>query len=248
MRPAKPVEKSVISTSMIQMDRFPVLHKLQNEGFQDNKKGSSNGQTKARFPKSIQKDLAVINSEKKSISRSIRSPQTSSKPQLVLKESNTSSIKSSDSVSPRLRHRKVEVEKRSHPPKSEANKPKRKMKQTNSSSHCGKIKPKSSNIRQCDDQSNEMSNEPRVLSNQSDDVTQQSDTSLSLDSKIDIEVSSSMQSTKIDDSQRQAMEAVEFLTPGSVKMVFFFCWFSFHSSFKCSSLSNIFGQSVINGG
>lgn len=219
MRPAKPVEKSVISTSMIQMDRFPVLHKLQNEGFQDNKKGSSNGQTKARFPKSIQKDLAVINSEKKSISRSIRSPQTSSKPQLVLKESNTSSIKSSDSVSPRLRHRKVEVEKRSHPPKSEANKPKRKMKQTNSSSHCGKIKPKSSNIRQCDDQSNEMSNEPRVLSNQSDDVTQQSDTSLSLDSKIDIEVSSSMQSTKIDDSQRQAMEAVEFLTPGSVKML-----------------------------
>ncbi|XP_038879431.1 protein LONGIFOLIA 2-like [Benincasa hispida] len=217
MRPTKPVEKSVVSTSTIQMDRSPILHKLQNEGFPDNKKGSTNGQTGARYPKSSQKDLAVITSEKKSISRNIRSPQTSSKAQLVLKESNTSSMKSSDAVSPRLRHGKVEVEKRSHPTKSDAYKPKRKMKQTDSSAHCGKIKPKTSSVRQCDDQSSEMNNEPRVSSYQRDDMTLQSDTSLSLDSKIGIEVNSSMQSTEIDDSQRQAMEAVEFLTPGSVK-------------------------------
>ncbi|KAG6587589.1 protein LONGIFOLIA 2-like [Cucurbita moschata] len=198
MRPAKPVDKSVISTSTIPMDRFPVLHKLRNEGFQDSKKGSSNSQTRARFLKNTQKDLPVVTSEKKPISRHIRSPQTSSKPQVVLKESTstTSSIKSSDSVSPRLRLRKVEVEKRSHPPKSNANKPKRKMKET-----------KSSNIRQCDEQSSEMSNESRSLSCQSDDMT----------SKMDIEVHSSIQSTKIDVDQRQAMEAAELLTTSSVK-------------------------------
>ncbi|XP_031744429.1 protein LONGIFOLIA 1 isoform X2 [Cucumis sativus] len=216
MRPAKPVEKSVTSTSVIQMDRFPAPHKLQNEGFQDNKKGSNNGEIRARVPKSTQKNLAAITHEKKSISRNLRSPQTSSKPQLAPKERNTNSIKSSDSVSPRLRHGKVEVEKRSHPPKSDANKSKRKMKQTDSSSHCGKIKPKSSNIRQCDDQSSEMNNEPGVLSYQSDDMTQRSDTSLSLDSKMDVEVTSSTQSTEIDDSQ-QATETVELLTPCSVK-------------------------------
>lgn len=223
MRPAKPVDKSVVSSSVIPMDRFPVLHKLQNEGFQDNKKGSSNSQTRSHFPKNTQKDLAAITSEKKPISRNIRSPQTSSKPQLVPKESTTSSIKSSDSVSPRLRLRKVEVEKRSHPPKSDKNKPKRKMKQTDTNCHCGKVNPKSSNIRQCDDQSSEMSNESRALSCQSDDMTQRSDTTLSLDSKMDIEVNSSMQSTKIDGDQRQAMEAAELLTTSSVKKVFFFC-------------------------
>ncbi|KAA0058000.1 protein LONGIFOLIA 2 [Cucumis melo var. makuwa] len=216
MRPAKPVEKSVISTPVIQMDRFPVPHKLQNEGFEDNKKGSNNGETRARVPKSTQKKLAVITPEKKSISRNIRSPQTSSKPQLAPKERNKNSIKSSDSVSPRLRHGKFEVEKRSHPPKSDANKSKRRMKQTDSSSHCGKIKPTSSNIRQCDDPSSEMSNEPGILSYQSDDMTQRSDASLSLDSKMDVEVTSSTQSTEIDDSQ-QATETVELLTPCSVK-------------------------------
>lgn len=216
LKPVKPVDKSVISTSMIPMDRFPVHHKLQNEKFQDNKKCYSNSQTRACSPKNMQKDVSVIASEKKSISRNIRTPQNASKPQLVPKESTTSSIKSSDSVSPRMRLRKVEVEKRSHPPKSDTNKPKRKVKQRDSNCHCEKIKSKSSNIRQCDDQSSEMSNEPRDLSCQSDDMTQQSDANLSLDSKMDIEVSSSMQST-------------EFLETGSVMKVslFYFLFFSF---------------------
>lgn len=215
IRPTRPVEKSGIL-----LDRIPGLHKLQNEGFQ---RCSSNGQIRTRSPKNSQKDSAAITSEKKLISRNIRSPQTYSKPQLAPKESTTSSIKSSDSVSPRLRSRRVEVEKRSAPQKSDTNKPKRKMKQTDSNCHCEKTKTKSSNTRQCDDQSSEMSNESRALSYQSDDMTQQSDTNLSSVSKIDIEVRSSMQSTEIDGSQSRAMEeAAEFLTTGSVKKVCFF--------------------------
>uniref|UniRef100_A0A5B6ZJG7 DUF4378 domain-containing protein n=2 Tax=Davidia involucrata TaxID=16924 RepID=A0A5B6ZJG7_DAVIN len=216
MKPAKLVEKSGIpASSVIPVDGLSSLPKLRDGDFVDNRKSSVNSQTaKNQIPKTSHKGNAVNSTEKKTNNRNLKLTQTLTRPQQLPKENTTSSLKSSGSVSPRLQQKKLELEKRSRPPTppSDSNKSRRQSnkQQPESSSPGGKRIPKSSNLQQSDDQLSEISSEIRNLSYQEDDLSQQSDSHVVLDSKIDIEVTSSDRSAEVNGSQSPSMKAAKF--------------------------------------
>ncbi|TKY73294.1 LONGIFOLIA 2 protein [Spatholobus suberectus] len=218
MKPAKLVEETVISaSSVIPVGGLSGSQKHQNGGvYVDNKTGTSSTRVaKDQSPRNVHRDASASFIDKKaSSSKTTRSVQSQSRPQQLPKENSQSSVKHSGSVSPRLQQKKSGLEKRSCPPAppSDSNKPRRQSgkKATESGSPGGKLRPKTLNLQHSDEQLSEISTESRSLSCQGDEISLQSD-SLTVNSKMDMEVTSSLQSVEIDDIQSPSLKAVKQL-------------------------------------
>ncbi|CAN0871149.1 Protein LONGIFOLIA 2 [Linum grandiflorum] len=199
MKPAKLAERSGIPpSSMIPIDGLPMLRRIQNGGYASSRQGTSASirAVKDQSPRNTHREPVSIPSDKKtSVNRGIRSNQTSSKPQHSTRESSSSSIKSSGSVSPRLQQKKVEMERRSRPPTppSDTSKPRRQSgrQPTEAGSPGGKYRMRAPKQPHNDDQLSQISNESRTSSYQGDDVSMHSDSStVVFDLKTDVEVTS----------------------------------------------------------
>ncbi|XP_061376724.1 protein LONGIFOLIA 2-like [Gastrolobium bilobum] len=224
MKPAKLVEKNGISaSSAIPNGGFSGSHKLQSGSvYVDNKNGTSSTQlAKDQSPKNIFRDTSANSIDKKaSSSKSTRSTQSQSRSQQFPKEISQSSVKQSGSVSPTLQQKKLELEKRSRPSAStsDSNKPRRQSgkKATESGFQGGKRRPKVPSSQLSDVQLSEISNESRSLSCQGDEISLQSD-SITVNSNMDIEVTSSLQSAEIYDSQSPSLKAMKQLVSETVQ-------------------------------
>ncbi|OWM65224.1 protein LONGIFOLIA 1 [Punica granatum] len=162
MKPAKLVEKYGLNNSVVSENSFPTDAK---------KVAPKTRKTKDQTPK-------TECSDKKTSGRIMRSSQPSSKPHKTPKESSSSSIKGSGSVSPRLQQKKLELERCSRPPTPpDRNRSRKQPSQAMSefTSPGGRRRPKYLNQRPSDDQLSEVSNESRTLSCQGDDLSVHSD-------------------------------------------------------------------------
>ncbi|KAL5749038.1 hypothetical protein ACOSQ2_026335 [Xanthoceras sorbifolium] len=218
MKPAKLVQKSNISaSSVISMDSLSGLHKLQSMGSENSKKSSINSRAaKDHSPKSS----CISSSDKKTGGRNEKSMHSSTKHQQLPKEGTPNSAKSSNSVSPRLQQKKLELDKRSRPPTppSDLNKPRRQNRQlTESGSPGGKLKQRSQNSSLSDDQLSQISSESRTSSHHGDDTSVQSDSNPVTDSRIGGEFISSDHAIEINGSQGPFMKAVFYSVSGSVE-------------------------------
>ncbi|XP_045825207.1 protein LONGIFOLIA 2 [Trifolium pratense] len=207
MKPAKLVEKSEISAS----SAIPI------GGFSGS--NNRNNIAKEQYPKNIRRDASPSSTDKKtSITKTTRSLQSQSRSNQFPKESQ-SSVKSSGSVSPRLQQKKLELEKRSRLPTSpsDSNKPRRQSgkKAAESVSPSGKVRHKTVNSQHSEEQLSEISNDSRSFY-QGDETSIQSD-SITVDSKMDIEVTSSLRSSEIDDSQSPSLKAMKKLVSETVQ-------------------------------
>ncbi|KAJ9163511.1 hypothetical protein P3X46_023172 [Hevea brasiliensis] len=217
MKPAKLVEKSGIpASSVIPIDSFPGLHKIPSSGHAGGQNRSANNRTaKNQSPGITHRDHTFNSSDKKASVRHI-STQSLTRPQQLPKENTTSSVKSSGSVSPRLQQKKLELEKRSRPPTppSDSNRPRRLSNRmsTESGSPGGKNRLKAHKLPQSDDQMSQISNES---SQQGDDISLQSDSTVIFYSKTDVEVTSSEQATEINGSQSPSMKTGNHLLSGA---------------------------------
>ncbi|PQM36677.1 protein LONGIFOLIA 1 [Prunus yedoensis var. nudiflora] len=153
---------------------------------------------------SSRKDSAVSSTDKKASGRNIRSTQSVPK-EITVKNL----VKSSGSVSPRLQQKKLELGKPSRPPTppSDSKNSRRQSSRqlTESGSQGGKLRSKSSNLQQSDDQLSEISNESRTLSLQGDD--------------LDMEITSIVRATEINDSQSPSLKAAKYLASGSMQQI-----------------------------
>lgn len=204
MKPAKLVQKSGLpASSLISMDGLSDVHTAPRGGIVDNKRGSTNRRTaKDLSPKNSRKDHSVGSTDKKPSGRNVKSTES-----LPKENKATTSAKSSGSVSPRLQQKTLELGKPSRPPTppSDSRKPKGQSSRQSagSTSHGRKLRPKSSNFQQSDDQLSEISNESRRSSFQGDD--------------IDMEESSSVQGTDTNDSHSPSLKASKDLASGSMQ-------------------------------
>jgi len=207
MKPAKIVEKTgIFASSVFPIDELSYSHKLQSGGVHvHDKKGTASSQiAKDQSPRNSPKDASTSFSEKKANSiKAIKSTQSQPRSTQFPKENGPSSVKNSGSASPRMQQKKLESKKQSCllTPSSDSNNPRRQScKQTSySDSPSQKLRPKVHNSQSSDDRLSETSNELRSLSSQWDEVSLQSD-SITFDSKMDIEVTSRLQSAEIIDS------------------------------------------------
>jgi len=217
MKPAKLVEKSEISaSSAIPMGGFSGSNNRNNISYTPIAKEQSS--------KNIRRDGSPVSIDKKtSITKPTRSPQSQSRSQQFPRENNQSSVKNSGSVSPRLQQKKLELEKRSRvstPPPSDSNKFRRqsgKKAASESVSPGRKVHHKILNSQHSEEQLSEISNESRNFC-QGDEISLQSD-SITFDSKLDIEVTSSLRSSEIDDSQSPSLKAIKQLISETVQKV-----------------------------
>ncbi|KAI4343978.1 hypothetical protein L6164_011259 [Bauhinia variegata] len=214
MKPAKLVERTAISaSSIIPMGGLSGSNKLQSDGYEDNKKSPTSSRiSKDQARKTSRRDAAASSTDKKaSSSKTTRSTLSQPKSQQLSKENSPSSVKNPGSVSPRLQQKKQELERRSRPPTppSDSNKARRQSgKQAiESTSPGGKMRSKSLNMKHNDDQMNEISTESRTISYQGDEISLRSDSITLSDSKIDMEVTSRLQSAEINGSQSPSNDA-----------------------------------------
>ncbi|XWS51239.1 hypothetical protein CRYUN_Cryun12cG0159600 [Craigia yunnanensis] len=213
MKPANLVEKvGIHASTVIPIDDFSSLPKIQSGGSVDSKKGSINSRAaRDHTARNSRNDFAASSTDKRANSRNIRSIKSSTKPP---KESTTTSVKSSGSVSPRLQQKKLEFDRRSRPPTppSDPSKPRRQSNRHSSESGSpgGKHRSKSHNMQQCDDQLSQVSTESWTSSHQGDDISLQSDSNIILESKLDVEVTSHEQSIEINGSQSPCMKATMY--------------------------------------
>lgn len=215
MKPAKLVEKSEISaSSAIPMSGF--------SGSNNRNNISSTLTAKEQSSKNNRRDASPVSTDKKTtITKPTRSPQSQSRSQQFPKENNQSSVKNSGSVSPRLQQKKLELERRSRvptPPPSDSNKSRRqsgKKAAAESASPGRKVHHKILNSQHSEEQLSEISNDSRSFC-QGDEVSLQSD-SVTFDSKLDIEVTSNLRSSEIDDSQSPSLKAIKQLISETVQ-------------------------------
>ncbi|XP_004516159.1 protein LONGIFOLIA 1 [Cicer arietinum] len=213
MKPAKLVEKSEFSAS----SAIPI------GGFSGSNRNniSSTLVTKEQSPKNIRRDASPVSIDKKtSITKSTtRSAQSQSRSQQFSKENNQSPVKNSGSVSPRLQQKKLELEKRSRvpTPPSDSIKSRRQSgkKAVESVSPGGKVRQRVLNSQPSEEQMSELSNDSRSFC-QGDEISLQS-YSITVDSKFDIEVTSSLQSTEIDDNQSPSLKPMKQLVSETVQ-------------------------------
>ncbi|KAJ7978753.1 Protein LONGIFOLIA [Quillaja saponaria] len=213
MKPAKLVEKSgILASSVIPIDVLSGPHRNQSEGFVDNL--ANDRMAKDHYQVGCENSPGS-STENKTSSRNTRSSQSLSRSQQFSKENTPSSVKNSGSISPRLQQKKLELEKRSFPPTppSDSNKSKRQYirQAKESSSPGGKLRPKSSNSCRDDDQLSKISNESRVFSCQGDDSSLHKGVT-ALDLKIDMEVTSNLQSPDINDRQSPVTKATNLVS------------------------------------
>ncbi|XP_027921193.1 protein LONGIFOLIA 2-like [Vigna unguiculata] len=223
MKPAKIVEKTgPFASSVFPIHELSDSHKLQSGGVHEHgKKGIPSSQiAKDQSPRNSPKDTSTSFSEKKANSiKTIKSTQSLPRSTQFPKENGPSSVKSSRSASPRMQQKKSASEKQSCllTPSSDSNNPRRQFckQTTDSDSPSQKLRPKVPNSHSSNDRLSETSNELRSLSSQWDEVSLQSD-SISFDSKMDIEVTSNLQSAEVVDSQCPSRKAAEHLVSGSM--------------------------------
>lgn len=117
MKPANLLGKSGIpATSVISFDVLSGLPKHWNGEVQENWNGIGSGRAgKDLSPKSSQQHNTVNYANAKA-DRTLKSTQASTRSQHLVKDGNAGSRKSSESISPRLRQKKLELERRSRPP------------------------------------------------------------------------------------------------------------------------------------
>ncbi|KAJ1388559.1 DUF3741-associated sequence motif, partial [Sesbania bispinosa] len=224
MKPAKLVDKTGVSaTSVIPIGGLSDSNKLHSGGVHAHmKKGTASGQiAKDQSPRNSRRDASTSSSDKKaSSSKTIKSAQSQPRSQQFAKENSSSSVKISGSVSPRMQQKKLELERRSRPPTppSDSNKGRKQSSKhtTESDSPGRKLRRRVPHSQHSDDQLSEISNESRSVSCQEDEISMQSD-SITVDSKMDMEVTSSLQSAEIIDGQSPSMEDIEQLVSGSMK-------------------------------
>ncbi|KAL4298087.1 hypothetical protein GQ457_12G006260 [Hibiscus cannabinus] len=210
MKPAKLVEKgSMRASTVIPIDDISGLPKIRSGASVDNKRGSiTSRSTREHTARNNQSTFTVSSTDKRASSRNVRSIPSSTKPP---KESTTVSIKSSGgSESPRLQKKKLELDRRSRPPTppSDPSKPRRQSSRnlSESSSPGGKRRPKSHNMQQCDDQLSQVSSESWNSSHQGDEISLQTDNNITMESKLEMEVTSH----ETNSSQSPSMNAAEY--------------------------------------
>ncbi|KAK7388855.1 hypothetical protein VNO78_23682 [Psophocarpus tetragonolobus] len=223
MKPAKLIEKTGISASSV----FPIgelsdSHKLQTGGVHvHDKKGTTSSQIEKDQPlRNSHGDASTSFSEKKANSiKTTKSEQSQLRSKQFPKENSPSSVKNSGSVSSRMQQKKLDSEKQSPlaSPPLDSNNPRRQIcKQTTEyGSPSRKLRPTLPDLQYSDDRLSETSNELRSLSSQWDQISLQSDT-ITVDSKMDAEVTSSLQAAHIIDRQCPSMKAIEHLVSGSM--------------------------------
>uniref|UniRef100_A0A5B7AEM0 DUF4378 domain-containing protein n=1 Tax=Davidia involucrata TaxID=16924 RepID=A0A5B7AEM0_DAVIN len=206
IKPAQLVEKPRNSGSSSPIDGISGLRKLQTGDSADRRKDSSDKRTA--------KDLTPRNNhlrdppsrplrsmDKNTSARTLRSTQTSKAPQHMPGVNPTSSGRSSGTLSPRLQQKKHEMEKQCRPttPSSDSNRARRQSSKqpTESGSPSRKLRPKSANLQQGDDQLSEISSDTINLSHQGDAISVQSESNISSASQIDTEVTSKDHSNEI---------------------------------------------------
>jgi len=245
MKPAKIVEKTgPFASSVFPIHELSDSHKLQSGGVHEHgKKGIPSSQiAKDQSPRNSPKDTSTSFSEKKANNiKTIKSTQSLPRSTQFPKENGPSSVKSSRSASPRMQQKKSASEKQSCllTPSSDSNNPRRQFckQTTDSDSPSQKLRPKVPNSHSSNDRLSETSNELRSLSSQWDEVSLQSD-SISFDSKMDIEVTSNLQSAEVVDSQCPSRKAAEHLVSGSMHKVRT-TMISFHSIFLINSMRKL---------
>ncbi|XVF08915.1 hypothetical protein REPUB_Repub07fG0045700 [Reevesia pubescens] len=217
MKPAKLIEKvGIHASTVIPIDAFSSLPKIQSGGSVDNTKGSINSRVaRDHTSRNSGNDSTASSTDKRASDRNIRSMQSSTKPP---KEITITSVKNSGSVSPRLQQKKLELDRRSRPPTPPAD-PSKPRRQSNwhsseSGSPGGKHKTKSHNMQQCDDQLSQISTESRTSSHQGDDISLQSDNNIILESNLEEEVTSHERSIEINGRQSPSMKAAKYSISG----------------------------------
>ncbi|KAK4750458.1 hypothetical protein SAY87_003940 [Trapa incisa] len=163
MKPAKLVEKYDLNTTVVSIDSLSM----------DAKKVVS---TPRRAKDQASKTDPI---DKKTSGRATKSSQTCPKPQKIVKESSSSSVKGTGSVSPRLLQKKLELERRPRPPTppSDSSRPKGQPSRSISeaTSPGGRLKSKCPKARPREDQLSEVGNESRAMSCQEEDMSAHSD-------------------------------------------------------------------------
>ncbi|KAF7838541.1 protein LONGIFOLIA 2 isoform X1 [Senna tora] len=226
MKPAKFVEKTGFSaSSVIPIGELSGAHKLNSGGNEDKKRLTTSSRiAKDQSPKNNHRDVTSSSNDKKasSSSNTMRSAQSQPRSQQFSRESSPSSAKSSGSVSPRMRQKKLEFERRSYPQNlpSESNKPRWKSgkQATDSGSPGGKQRPKSPNLKNCNKQLIQTINESKASSCQGDEVFKQSDSIIVSDSKMGMEVSSSLQSNETNNSKNPSVKDMKQAISGLMQM------------------------------
>ncbi|KAE8686208.1 hypothetical protein F3Y22_tig00111073pilonHSYRG00040 [Hibiscus syriacus] len=208
MKPAKLLEKVGIHASkVIPIDEFSSFPKVQSGGPVDNKKGSTNGRA-ARDCTARNSRSGSAFSSKRVSSRNIKAIQFSMKSP---KESTATSVKNSGQASPRLQPKKLESDRRSRPPTvpPDPSKPRRQCHWhlSESGTSGGKHRPKSPDMQQCGDQLSQISTKSRTSSHQGGDISLQSEISIILQSKLDVEEPSHERSVRIIASQSPSVKA-----------------------------------------
>ncbi|KAK4778953.1 hypothetical protein SAY86_006481 [Trapa natans] len=169
MRPAKLIEKHDINTTVVSMESLSMDAK---------KVVRKTRRAKVQTPKTDLMDT-------KTTCRAIKSSQPSLKPQKTVKESSSSSVKGTGSVSPRLQKKKLELERCPRPPTpSNSNRPRRQPSRpiSETTSPGGRFKLRYPNRRPSEEQLSEVSNDSRSMSFQEDDISVHSDGNNAMDS------------------------------------------------------------------
>ncbi|CAI9787187.1 unnamed protein product [Fraxinus pennsylvanica] len=214
MKPAKLVQKSDMpNSSVISLDGFSGLSKLQGGEFIDNRKGlSSRRAAKDQIFRERNRENSVNSVNMRTDNRNLKTAHISERTQELHKESTPGIRKSSESISPRMQQKKLELEKRSKPPtppdsiksRRQSNKQREEL-----SSPGGLCRVKHPNSHQSKDRLSEGS-KSRYLNFQKNEFSVHSNGGFILGSK-NVEV------TSFDESSPENMKSAEFLISGSVE-------------------------------
>ncbi|KAL2465085.1 hypothetical protein Adt_40936 [Abeliophyllum distichum] len=216
MKPAILVQKSDMpASSVVSLDGFSGIPKLQGGEFIDNRKGLSSGRAaKDQIFKERSRENSVNSVNMRTDHRILKTAHTSERSQQLHKESTPGFRKSSESISPRMQQKKLELENRSKPPtppdliksRRQSNK-----QLEESSSQGGLRRPKHPNSQQSDYRLSKGGCNLRNLNFQKNQISVQSNGGMILSSK-NVEV------TSFDESSPEIMKsAAEFLISGVVE-------------------------------
>ncbi|KAL5582133.1 hypothetical protein UlMin_014575 [Ulmus minor] len=214
MKPAKLLEKSNSPRSSVSsIDNLSSHHTLQTSGSADNRKASIDKRTATQL---TPRNTHSSSKNKNTNLRPSKSAQASKMPQRNGDENSASPGRSTGSVSPRPQQRRLGMDKQSSRSSSlDSSRTRRQSNRqaTESSSPGRKWMPKCSNSQQT---TNQLSEENRELSHQSDSISLQSESSISLASRMDNEVTSNIQPEKINDNYFKQNPSARFSADGAM--------------------------------
>ncbi|KAJ9173174.1 hypothetical protein P3X46_016337 [Hevea brasiliensis] len=208
IKPTKLIKATNPASSVNPTSSFSVLHRIQTADSADGRKESFYKQNaKDPTPRANhvgdRSSLPTCPMDKNTVARLTRLSQTSKEPQSAIRESNNSG-KSLGALNLRQQRKKIGLEKQTRPT-TQLSDPIKTQKQssrqiTESTSSCRKSKPKSANLQPSDDELSDSSSVVRDMSHQGDTISQQSESTISLASQVDEEVTSTNKSNKINNN------------------------------------------------